>query len=152
MRTDTTCLILHAVNEETRIFSRVISWASTFRGKNVPGSHFGREGVDNGEDWRDVCTQRGGFMAFDIARWHVTYIQKRNVVLSVCHSLCTSEMYWILIMPYWSSSCVVASLQASTRCPKNCTVRFTFSHAIQTYWCLENVAFRLLVSSSARLV
>jgi len=30
MRTDTTCLILHAVNEETRILSRVISRASSF--------------------------------------------------------------------------------------------------------------------------
>jgi len=30
MRTDTICLILHAVYEETRVFSRVISRARSF--------------------------------------------------------------------------------------------------------------------------
>ena len=50
MRTDTTCLILHAVNEG-RAFSVVSSLdLVVFRWKNVPGPHFGREGVDNGED------------------------------------------------------------------------------------------------------
>ena len=49
-----------------------------FRRKNVPGPHFGREGVDNGEDWRDVCTQRSAFMAFDIAWWHVTCMFMRG--------------------------------------------------------------------------
>jgi hypothetical protein len=110
-----------------------------FRGKNVPGPHFGREDVVNGEDWRDVCTQRGGFMAFDIARWHVTCVSKRGkwsyqFVIRFVLRRCIG----ILIMPYLTSSFVVAGLQGSTRgpnsckarCPKNCTVRFTFSHAI----------------------
>jgi len=132
-----------------------------FRGENVPGPHFRREDVDNGEDWREVCTQRSAFMAFDIARWHVTCIFMRGKWSYQFVIRCVlRKCIGILIMPYWASSSVVASLQASTsclnnciaRCPKNCTVRFTFSHAIQTYWCLENAAFRLLVSSSTRLV
>lgn len=50
MRKVTTCLILNAVYEETRVFSLSSLELVVFRGKNIPGPRFGREGVDNGED------------------------------------------------------------------------------------------------------
>jgi hypothetical protein len=137
---------------EGRAFSLVASLEPVvFRGQNVPGPHFGRESVDSGEDWRDVCTQRGGFMVFDIAGWHVTCISMREnwSYQSAIHCVLLNCI-GILIMLYGTTLYVVVSLQASIRCPKSCMAPFIFNHAIQKYWCPESPAVRLPTSSWAR--